>query len=241
VAVGTSHPVPDAYQGLADCRDVTRHGSLALGGYRPRAEVLDVDRHLQDCNGCAAHVGQMAATAAVLGARLTTRQIGSAVDGPAGPAATGPQTFDQSQRVLAALARAADPEHADDLVQETWDHFLSATPAEVPGRDVLVEYLMQRVDDHQQQEDLTPARGRRACCGITRTTRPTSGSRTFLLIRVAMVPSGSWRIWMRSTQMPSGQNSCSRTSTAMDRTRAGGRARPMHRRRSADSWGPMRK
>jgi hypothetical protein len=155
VASGSVIRSPDAYQELADCRDVTRHGSLALDGYLPRAEVLDVARHLEDCDGCAAHVGQMAATAAVLGARLRTRQIGSAVAGPAGPAATGPQTFDQSQRVLAALARAADPEHADDLVQETWDHFLSATPAEVPGHDVLVEYLIQRVDDHRQQEDLT--------------------------------------------------------------------------------------
>ena len=143
---------------MADCRDVARHGSLALDGYLPRQNVLDVAQHLQDCGACAAHVGQMAATAALLGARLRTREIGSAdaaADGRAGTRVAHSRTFDQSQRVLAALARGADPEHADDLVQETWDHFLSATPVEVPGREELVEYLLQRIDDHQKQEDVT--------------------------------------------------------------------------------------
>ncbi|TCC46156.1 hypothetical protein E0H73_44350 [Kribbella pittospori] len=149
---------PDAYDEVADCRDVARHGSLALDGYLPRQDVLDVAQHVQDCVACAAHVGQLAATAAVLGARLGTREIGSAdtaADGRAGTRMTESQTVDQSQRVLAALARAADPEHADDLVQETWDHFLSATPAEVPGREELVGYLLQRIDDQHRQEDVT--------------------------------------------------------------------------------------
>ncbi|WP_406054418.1 RNA polymerase sigma factor [Kribbella sp. NBC_00889] len=117
--------------------------------------MLDVAQHLQDCGACAVHVGQLAATAAVLGARLSTREIASAAGSGAAPSVTHSQTFDQSQRVLAALARAADPVHADDLVQETWDHFLSATSVEVPERDELVEYLMQRINDHLQQEDLT--------------------------------------------------------------------------------------
>ena len=100
----------------------------------------------------------MAVTAALLGAQLRTQEIGSAdatADGPVGARVSHSQTFDQSQRVLAALARAADPEHADDLVQETWDHFLSASSEKVPGRDELVEYLLQRIDDHQKQEDVT--------------------------------------------------------------------------------------
>jgi DNA-directed RNA polymerase specialized sigma24 family protein len=143
---------------MADCRDVTRHGSLALDSYLPGEDILGVAQHIQDCGACAAHVGQLAATAAVLGARLRTREIGSAAaaaEGQGAPHETHSQTFDQSQRVLAALARAADPEHADDLVQETWDHFLSAKPGEVPARDELVGYLMQRIGDHHQQEDLT--------------------------------------------------------------------------------------
>ncbi|TCC37482.1 hypothetical protein E0H75_40815 [Kribbella capetownensis] len=100
----------------------------------------------------------MAATTAVLGARPRTREIGSAdasADGRAGARATQAPTVDQSQRILAALARAADPEHADDLVQETWDHFLSAKPVAVPGRDELVEYLLRRIDDRQKQADVT--------------------------------------------------------------------------------------
>jgi DNA-directed RNA polymerase specialized sigma24 family protein len=129
-----------------------------LDGYLPREDMLDVARHVQNCDGCAAHVGQLAATAAVLGARLRTREFGSAAVASEGQVAsdeTRSQTFDQSQRVLAALARAADPEHADDLVQETWDHFLSTKPREVPARDELVGYLMQRIGDRHQQEDLT--------------------------------------------------------------------------------------
>lgn len=153
--IGTGHRVPDAYEELADCRDVTCHGSLALDGYLPREDVLDVAQHLQDCGACAVHVGQLAATAAVLGARLSTREIASAADSGAAPSVTHSQTFDQSQRVLAALARAADPVHADDLVQETWDHFLSGKPKQVPARDELVGYLMQRIGDHHQEEDLT--------------------------------------------------------------------------------------
>jgi DNA-directed RNA polymerase specialized sigma24 family protein len=156
--VGTGHRVPDADEEMADCREVARHGFLALDGYLSREDTLEVAQHLQGCGACAEHVGQMAATAAVLGARPRTREIGSSAvtaDGQVPPQGTHSRTFDQSQRALAALARAADPEHADDLVQETWDHFLSANPVGVPVWDELVDYLMQRIGDDHQQEDLS--------------------------------------------------------------------------------------
>ncbi|MFG1906088.1 RNA polymerase sigma factor [Kribbella sp. NPDC048928] len=129
-----------------------------MDGYLPSEDRLDVAQHIQNCDGCAAHVGQLAAAVAVLGARFRTRELESAVAAAEGQVVsdeTRSQTFDQSQRVLAALARAADAEHADDLVQETWDHFLSAKPGEVPARDELVGYLMGRIGDHHQQEDVT--------------------------------------------------------------------------------------
>ncbi|HET6743536.1 MAG TPA: hypothetical protein VFH76_31570 [Kribbella sp.] len=129
-----------------------------MDGYLPREDIVDVAQHLQDCDSCATYVAQLAATSAVLGARLRTRKTGSeaaVAEGQVAPHEARSQTFDQSQRILAALARAADPEHADDLVQETWDHFLSAKPKQVPARDELVGYLMQRIGDHHQEEDLT--------------------------------------------------------------------------------------
>jgi DNA-directed RNA polymerase specialized sigma24 family protein len=55
---------------------------------------------------------------------------------------------------LAALAVSVDPEHAEDLVQETWEHFLSAAPGNVPRRHELVEYLLSRIADHRRQDDL---------------------------------------------------------------------------------------
>ncbi|TCC26822.1 hypothetical protein E0H58_02055 [Kribbella speibonae] len=94
----------------------------------------------------------MASTAAVLGARPTTRELGSVVAGAAGASPARSQTFDQNHRVLVALARATDPEHTDDLVQETWEHFLSGAPLVLPGRDEMVAYLLQRIADHQDQD-----------------------------------------------------------------------------------------
>ncbi len=51
------------------------------------------------------------------------------------------------------LARAADPAHADDLVQETWDHFLSKQPSTVPTREDLTQYLIGRLGHHERDED----------------------------------------------------------------------------------------
>jgi DNA-directed RNA polymerase specialized sigma24 family protein len=139
---------------MADCTDVTRYGSLALDGYLPRQDMLEIAQHLKQCSDCAAHVGQLATTVALLGARPRTEQAAAAADGQAG-GETRSQKFDQSHRVLTALARAADPEHADYLVQETWDHFLGTKPVEVPARDELVAYLMKRIGEHHQDESRT--------------------------------------------------------------------------------------
>lgn len=155
--VGIGHRASDAYDELADCRNVARHGSLALDGYLPPQDVLEVAQHLQRCRDCAAHIGQLATPAAVLGVRTATQETESAVAEADRRESTGTDhssAFGRSQRILAALARSADPEHAEDLVQETWEHFLSAAPEDVPGRDKLVTYLLQRIADHQQQDDV---------------------------------------------------------------------------------------
>ena len=153
----TGHRASDAYDEVADCRNVARHGSLALDGYLPPQDVLEVAQHLQGCRDCAARVGQLATTAAVLGGRPVTQETEPAVaeaDRGEGTGTEHSSAFGRSQRVLAALARAADPEQAEDLVQETWEHFLSVAPEDVPGRNKLVTYLLQRIADHQQQDDI---------------------------------------------------------------------------------------
>jgi RNA polymerase sigma factor (sigma-70 family) len=142
---------------MADCTDVARYGSLALDGYLPRQDMLEIAQHLKECGDCSAYVGQLATTAALLGARPNGRAADPAADVRADRPETSSQTFDRSHRVLTAIARAADPEHADDLVQETWDHFLGSKPEHVPPRDELVAYLMQRIGEYHRQESRTDA------------------------------------------------------------------------------------
>ena len=52
-----------------------------------------------------------------------------------------------------ALAQRADSAHADDLVQETWDHFLSASQGSVPTREELTGYLLSHLRTHQRDEE----------------------------------------------------------------------------------------
>ena len=52
-----------------------------------------------------------------------------------------------------ALAQRADLAHADELVQETWDHFLSASPRSVRTREELTGYLLSHLRTHQRDED----------------------------------------------------------------------------------------
>jgi DNA-directed RNA polymerase specialized sigma24 family protein len=55
--------------------------------------------------------------------------------------------------VLMDLARQLDPAHADDLVQDTWDHFLGAAPTWTPRREDLTAYLLQHATDHRTVDE----------------------------------------------------------------------------------------
>jgi DNA-directed RNA polymerase specialized sigma24 family protein len=60
----------------------------------------------------------------------------------------------QSHRALMTLGRAADPAHADDLVQDTWDHFLNAPGAPTPTREQLTEYLLELIHRHTEDHEV---------------------------------------------------------------------------------------
>ncbi|SFD00662.1 hypothetical protein SAMN04487968_12019 [Nocardioides terrae] len=127
-------------------------GSLAA------EDVRGLARHARSCDGCATYLGQLATTAAVLASRGTVT-MSLAVTAAAKNAAPieSDAAIHQSHRALTAIARAADPSHADDLVQETWDHFLNARGAATPTREQLTEHLLGlihgQVEDHEVARD----------------------------------------------------------------------------------------
>jgi DNA-directed RNA polymerase specialized sigma24 family protein len=141
---------------MVDCRDVASYGSLALDQYLPSADTMEIRNHINECGDCANFIGHMAKTRALLGFH------------PGDPAAPRsrhdelPQAADseyssmslmQMQGHLMTLACAADPAHAEDLVQETWDHFFGTSPSVIPSREVLAAHLLQHITEHEREEE----------------------------------------------------------------------------------------
>jgi DNA-directed RNA polymerase specialized sigma24 family protein len=144
----------------ADCGDVAVYGSLVLDGSAPIGAAVEIGRHLGFCEGCATYVDQMAKTRAVVGLRTRVRPgpAEGARDhqGPAGRTpgfGQSPATLSRHQAYLMTLARATDPVHADDLVQDTWDHFLGESPSNIPDRAALAAYLLERAREHAHHHE----------------------------------------------------------------------------------------
>jgi len=142
---------------VVECIDVSSYGSLALDGSLPLRAASEIGRHLRTCRDCTNYIDQIAKTRALLGIRADARHS---------PWSTARRTTDhesdlgysppalvQTQGYLMTLARATDPEHADDLVQDTWDHFLSESPSTIPDRGELAAYLIQHAHDHVGDEE----------------------------------------------------------------------------------------
>jgi DNA-directed RNA polymerase specialized sigma24 family protein len=62
-------------------------------------------------------------------------------------------TVGDAHTALMSLARQLDPAHADDLVQDTWAHFLAAEPTWTPRREDLTAYLLLHGADHRQADE----------------------------------------------------------------------------------------
>jgi DNA-directed RNA polymerase specialized sigma24 family protein len=75
------------------------------------------------------------------------------IPGHHGPPANDP--VEDQQKFLAQLARAADPAHADDLVQETWDYFLSQLRTRTPRREELAAHLLRQAARHVTDDEDT--------------------------------------------------------------------------------------
>ena len=145
---------------MVNCSDVASYGSLVLDGSSPIKAALEIGQHLGTCGDCTNYVDQIAKTRALLGIRAGARPTPRPAAQGQRPAtnhgsepAYSPLALAQSQAYLITLARATDPAHADDLVQDTWDHFLSASPSAIPDRSSLADYLIQHAHDHVRDEE----------------------------------------------------------------------------------------
>ena len=130
---------------MVDHKDIVSLASLGLDGSLPADTAAHLAEHVRNCRDCAMYVQQMATTKALISARALRNDDQAAV--------SGQEVSAQANRALVAVARASDPAHADDLVQEVWDHFLGLAQGALPNRGELLEYLLQHLDEHQSQED----------------------------------------------------------------------------------------
>lgn len=147
------------HEQLVDCSSIAAHGSMALDGSLPLHVTSELAQHVRTCRDCATYLDQMATTSAIVGARAGRALGSTAAEGLRARAESNdPQSeLARTQRVLMKLARAADPAHADDLVQETWDHFLSESSTTVPARGDLTQYLLDHLENHERDEDAAAA------------------------------------------------------------------------------------
>jgi hypothetical protein len=142
-----------------NCSDVATYGGLALDGSLAVRAAFEIGKHLRICGDCTNYVDQLAKTRALLGlredasaARKTLTQRHPQGSEPPSAPSFSPLVLAQIQDYLLTLGRATDPAHADDLVQDTWDHFLGGSPTAVPDRATLAAYLVQHAHDHVDEE-----------------------------------------------------------------------------------------
>lgn len=142
----------------ANCSDVASYGGLALDGSLPVRAAFEIGKHLRICADCTNYVDQVAKTRALLGlradapaARKNLTQGHQQANDPGGKPDLSPLALARTQDYLMTLGRATDPAHADDLVQDTWDHFLGGSSTVVPDRATLAAYLIQHAQDHVGQ------------------------------------------------------------------------------------------
>jgi DNA-directed RNA polymerase specialized sigma24 family protein len=136
--------------GQVDCAKVARYAGVATSGFLPPDDLRAVARHVQGCPGCVENLSQTATASALIGLRLKTRPSAAA---PVVDAMQDRDGVGDAQTVLTSLARQLDPAHADDLVQDTWDHFLEEEPSRTPRREDLTAYLLLHASDHREADE----------------------------------------------------------------------------------------
>lgn len=146
---------------MATCRDIATTGVVALDGELPAEVAEDLAAHVRDCAECSAYLGQVSATAGIVAMRLNARDADSNGELEADSSLALDAVEDEQQaarrthRLLTALALAADPQHADDLVQDTWQHLLEQAPSgAAPTRAELSEHLLRHVRQHGHDDEV---------------------------------------------------------------------------------------
>lgn len=141
---------------VVGCKESAFVGSLALEGTLTRDVVSDLAAHVRDCRDCAACIDQLAKTVAVMGWRQPDEHAGSVRDARLG-IGEWEATHENTHHFLTDLARAADPAHADDLVQETWASLLrDSSGAAPPSRQEAVAQLLERMGHHDREVAVQP-------------------------------------------------------------------------------------
>lgn len=148
---------------MATCRDVATTGVVALVGELPAETVADLAAHVRGCAECSAYLGQVSATSGILAmrhnalddsGRRSSAHGGTPVE-ETRDEADSRELDRRTNRLLVALAAAADPEHADDLVQDTWQHLLEKSPAgATPTREELSEHLLGHIRSHGHDHEV---------------------------------------------------------------------------------------
>lgn len=133
-----------------DCAKVARYAPVAASGFLPPDDLRVVARHVQGCPACAELLSQTATASALIGRRLQnpTPSLEPVLD-----AMLDRDTVADAQAALTSLARQLDPAHADDLVQDTWDHFLEEEPGRTPRREDMTAYLLLHAGAHRDTDE----------------------------------------------------------------------------------------
>lgn len=133
-----------------DCAKVARYAAIAASGFLPSSDLRAVVRHVRVCPDCAELLHQTATASALIAQRLEdpTPALQPVVDALSDREKTG-----DAYAALTCLARRLDPDHADDLVQDTWDHVLAEDPGRTPRREDLTTYLLLHAADHREVDE----------------------------------------------------------------------------------------
>lgn len=134
---------------MTTCRQTASIGVVALDGELPPGAAQDLADHVKECRACSAYLTQVATTSAAVAMRH------NAPDSPRGrvdevPGGSGDAL--RTHQLLVALATAADPAHADELVQDTWQHLLEVSPGTTPTRVELSDHLLGHIRTHAHDD-----------------------------------------------------------------------------------------
>lgn len=133
-----------------DCAKVARYAPLATSGFLPPEDLRSVARHVQGCSDCAELLSQTVTASTLIGRRShnPTPEREPVLDGM-----PDRDTVADVQAALTSLARELDPDHAVDLVQDAWDHFLAQEPGRTPRREDLTAYVLLHAGGHRDRDE----------------------------------------------------------------------------------------